>query len=67
MVCVCLSVQVSRIEGSVCLGTWGRGRAGRPGQGQGQGREGRGGQGRGRGGQGQTVELNRAFRVALVA
>jgi hypothetical protein len=55
-----LSVQVSRNEGSVCLGTWGRGRAGRAG-------EGRAGAGQGRGGQGQTVELNRAFRVAVVA
>ncbi len=40
--------------------------------GQGQGRAGRAGEGRagagqGRGGQGQTVELNRAFRVAVVA
>ncbi len=69
MVCVCLSVQVSRNEGSVCLGTWGRGRAGRPGQGQGQGQGGGGGGGAGLGwgGQGQTVELNRAFRVAVVA
>jgi hypothetical protein len=43
------SFQVSRNEGSVCLGTWGRGRAARAGQGQsvclsdkqGQGRAGR--------------------------
>jgi len=38
------SFQVSRNEGSVCLGTWGRGRAG-----QGRAGQGRVGQGRGRG------------------
>jgi hypothetical protein len=40
--------QVSRNEGPVCLGTWGRGRAGRPGQGRGRGslsEKGRAGQG----------------------
>ncbi len=47
------SFQVSRNEGSVCLGTWGRGRAGQGGEGKGRGRAARAGQGRagqGRGG-----------------
>jgi len=52
------SFQVSRNEGSVYLGTWGKGkgRAGRPGQGQGQGpaRATRAGQGTEKGGQGRA-------------